>query len=230
MFNFDSPKKWVIRWKAVCSVRSTLSCTRGAVRHLPWSEGKFTASSLTLNMHLTAVGLLDKLLGSSNSYWYTVIKNKCWSIHLKVNLSFFMPDWLALWKINGAWFSYAQSQQTHRELNSQNLLFNHLLRTSKFFYFFIFYWSTLETAKSGREKPLICFSNTVTFLAASWYVFAKGMVEWGRRPCSLWRGVFVCVGEVGSVSHNALPFPFLFPPKHPSVPKGSDLSDWPYAR
>ncbi len=31
------------------------------------------------------------------------------------------------------------------------------------------------------------------------------------------------VGEVGSVSHSALPFPFLFPPKHPSVPKGSDF-------
>lgn len=87
-------------------------------------------------------------LDSSNSYWYTVMKNKCCAIRLKVNLRFFMPDWLALWKINGAWFSYAQSQQTRRELNSPNPPFNHLLKTS----FFFFDWSTLETKKSRRKS------------------------------------------------------------------------------
>lgn len=45
--------------------------------HLTRSEGKFTAFSLTLSIHLTAVRSLDKLLDSSNSYWYTILKNKC---------------------------------------------------------------------------------------------------------------------------------------------------------
>lgn len=138
------------------SVCLALRCVRGrAVRHLPCSEGKFTASSLTLNMHLNVVRSLDKLLGSSNSYWYTVIKNKCRSIHLKVNLRFFVPDWLALWKINGAWFIYAQSRQTHRELSLQNLHFNHLLKTK--FFFFFFWLIHLRNSEIRRGKPLICF-------------------------------------------------------------------------
>lgn len=166
-----------------------------------WGE---VHSLLTLSMHLTAVRSLDKLLDSSNSYWYTVMKNKCWSIRLKINLRFFMPDWLALWKINGAWFNYAQ-----KPANPQRAWRIFLLWTSKFCFFD---WFTLEMVRLGGEKPLICFSNTITFLAASWPVFAKGMVEWGRRPCALWRGVFVCVlGGLGQFPTMPFISPFCFP-------------------
>lgn len=182
-----------------------LRCVRWrAMRHLPQSEGMFTASSLALSMHLTAVRSLDKLLDSSNSYWYTVMKNKCWSIRLKVNLRFFMPDWLALWKINGAWFNYAQ-----KPANSQRARWIFLLTSFCECQSFGFWSIHLRNGEIGREKPLICFSNTITFLAASWPVFAKGMVEWGRRPCALLKGN-VCVSWGGWVSFLQCPsFPLF---------------------
>lgn len=131
-------KKYVIRCRALCCVRER------AVRHLPRSEGKFTASSLTLSTHLTAVRSLDKLLDSSNSFWCAVMKSKCWSICLKVNLRFLLclTDWPCERLIEHD-LAMHKSRQIHRECNSVNLPFNHLLWMSVLF----FDWSTLEMAR-----------------------------------------------------------------------------------
>lgn len=166
-----------------------------------WGE---VHSLLTLSMHLTAVRSLDKLLDSSNSYWYTVMKNKCWSIRLKVNLRFFMPDWLALWKINGAWFNYAQ-----KPANPQRAWRIFLLWTSKFCFFD---WFTLEMVRFGRGKASNLFFKYNHILGSVLTCLCQrhgGMREEAVR--SLKGSVCVCWG--GWVSFPQCPsFPLFVSP------------------
>lgn len=210
-------------------VHLALRSVRGrAVRHLPRAEGKFTATSLTLNMHLSAVRSFDKLLDSSNSYWYTVMKNKCWSIHLKVNLRFFMPDWLALWKINGAWFSYAQSRQTHRGPSVQRIFFLPPFENIKVLFFWLIHLRNSEIGKGKASNLFFKYSHILGSILTRLCQRHGGMREEAVR--SLKGSVCVCWG--GWVSFPQCPsFPLFVSPLNIRLClREVTLSDWPYAR